>query len=141
MQSGRRAQSGFTYLMAMIVVAVLGTGFAAYGEAASRAREREKLAELRWIGVQFREAIGLYYQRTPGAAKSFPRSLEDLLEDKRFLSRQRYLRRIYLDPFTGKAEWGLVPAPQGGVMGVYSLADGRPGGEFVYVPGLATRSH
>lgn len=134
MPSGRRAQTGFTYLMALMLVAVLGTGLAAYGEAASRARDREKLAELRWIGNQFREAIGLYYQRSPGTAKTYPARLEDLLADSRFLSRQRYLRRLYRDPFTGKADWGLVPAPQGGILGIYSLADGRPGGEFVYVP-------
>jgi hypothetical protein len=127
--------------MAMMVVALLGTGLAAYGEAASRAHDRAKLAELRWIGGQFQEAIGLYYQRTPGTAKTYPARLEDLVEDSRFLSRQRYLRRIYRDPFTGNADWGLVPAPQGGIMGIYSLADGRPGGEFVYVPAPLMRSH
>jgi hypothetical protein len=76
----------------------------------------------------------LYFQRSPGTAKRYPARLGDLLEDRRFLSRQRYLRRIYVDPMTGKAEWGLVQAPQGGVMGVYSLAEGKPRGEFTYRP-------
>lgn len=117
-----------------VVVALLGTGLAAYGEAWSRAREREKLRELAWIGGEFRDAIGLYYERTPGAAKRYPETLEALLEDRRHLSRQRYLRRIYTDPFSGKAEWGLIPAPQGGVMGVYSLAAGKEAGEYLYTP-------
>jgi hypothetical protein len=67
----------------------------------------------------------LYYQRTPGAVKRFPQELEDLVQDKRFLSPQRYLRRIYLDPLTGKPDWGLVRAPGGGIAGVYSLGGGR----------------
>jgi hypothetical protein len=39
---------------------------------------------------------------------------------------QRYLRRIYADPITGKSEWSLIPAPSGGIMGVYSTAAGKP---------------
>ena len=134
MRSGEKSQRGFTYLAALIVVALMGGGLAVYGEMASHARQREKEAELVWIGNQFREAIGLYYQRSPGAAKRYPEKLDELLQDSRFLSRQRYLRRIYTDPMTGNAQWGLVQAPQGGVMGVYSLAAGKPRGEFTYVP-------
>ena len=52
--------------------------------------------------------------------------LEDLLRDTRFLTVQRYLRTIYRDPMTGRPEWGLVPAPGGGIMGVYSLSNARP---------------
>lgn len=139
MRSGsrRNAQHGFTYLAAMILVTALGTGLAAYGETWVHAQQREKEAELLWIGDQFREAIGLYYQRTPGAAKRYPPRLDDLVEDKRFLTRQRYLRRIYPDPFTGKAEWGLVQAPEGGIAGVYSLSEGRSIGRAVIGPGGA----
>jgi hypothetical protein len=36
------------------------------------------------------------------------------------------LRRLYPDPLTGRDEWGIVKAPDGGIMGVYSLSDGRP---------------
>jgi type II secretory pathway pseudopilin PulG len=125
MRSGRR-QEGFTYLTALFLVAVAGAGLAATAEVWSHARQREKEAELLWIGNQFRQAIGLYYQRSPGAVKRYPEKLEDLLEDRRYLSTQRYLRRIYADPITGKAEWGLVIAPGGGVMGVYSPAPGKP---------------
>jgi hypothetical protein len=122
----------------MIFVAMLGGGLAAYGETWSHAQQRAKEAELIWIGNQFREAIGLYYQRTPGAAKRFPTRLEDLLDDRRMLSRQRYLRRIYPDPFTGKHEWGLVHAPEGGIAGVYSLAEGRSLGRAVIGRGTAS---
>jgi len=39
---------------------------------------------------------------------------------------QRYLRKIYRDPITGKVQWGLVEAPGGGIMGVYSLSRDAP---------------
>jgi len=64
--------------------------------------------------------------RSPGVVKRYPETLEDLLEDKRHLSMQRYLRRIYADPIAGKPEWGLVAAPGGGIMGVHSTAEGKP---------------
>lgn len=127
MPSGRprSGQRGFTYLAALVIVASLGGGLAAYGGLASNAQQREREAELKWVGNQFREAIGLYYQRTPGSVKRYPQRLEDLLLDRRFLAPPRYLRRIYRDPMTGKTEWGLVQAPEGGIAGVYSLSDTR----------------
>jgi len=121
MSSGER-QSGFTYLSALLMIGAMGAGLAAMGEIWSHARQREKEAELLWIGEQFRQAIGLYYHRSPGAVKRYPASLEDLLVDKRFPTVQRYLRKIYADPMTGRAEWSLVAAPEGGIMGVRSLA-------------------
>lgn len=114
------AEGGFTYLTALFLVAILGTMLAATAQIASRANQREREAELIWIGSQFQQAIGLYYQRTPGAIKRFPEKLEDLLEDKRYATRQRYLRRIYLDPMTRSKDWDLIMAPMGGIMGVRS---------------------
>ncbi len=38
---------------------------------------------------------------------------------------ERYLRQLYPDPMTGK-EWGIVKAPTGGILGVYSLSDDKP---------------
>jgi type II secretory pathway pseudopilin PulG len=119
-------QEGFTYLTALFLVAVVGLGLALTGEFWSHSRQREKEAELIWIGNQFTQAIGLYYQRSPGAVKRYPEKLEDLLEDKRYLSMQRYLRKIYADPISGKPAWGLVAAPGGGIMGVHSTAEGKP---------------
>jgi type II secretory pathway pseudopilin PulG len=127
MASGSR-QQGFTYLYALLLVAVSGAALASFAGVWSSAREREKEAELRWVGNQFRQAIGLYYERSPGSVKRFPDKLEDLLEDRRFLTTQRYLRRVYADPVTGKADWEPIAAPGGGVMGVRS----RAGSEFVY---------
>jgi type II secretory pathway pseudopilin PulG len=113
-------QRGFTYIALLIAVAVSGAALAGVGELASRAAQREKEKELLFAGTEMRRAIGEFYERAPGGAKRYPKGLEELLEDRRHPVPQRHLRRIYPDPFTGKAEWGLVEAPEGGVMGVYS---------------------
>jgi type II secretory pathway pseudopilin PulG len=125
MSAGRR-QRGFTLAAVLLLTAVLGAGMAAYGELASHARQREKEQELLFVGNQFRQAIAAYYERTPGVAKRFPQKLEDLLQDQRYPAPRRHLRRIYADPITGKREWGLVQAPEGGIMGVYSLSEAQP---------------
>ncbi len=38
----------------------------------------------------------------------------------------RHLRRLYPDPITGKDEWGLVKADDGGIAGVYSTSEAAP---------------
>lgn len=124
MRSGK--QDGFTYMTLLLIFAVMGMGLAATGELWSRSAKREREKELLFVGAQYREAIALYYNRSPGMAKRYPQSLEDLLQDKRHPTVQRYLRRLYRDPLTGKAEWGIVRSPEGGIMGVYSLAAGTP---------------
>src|SRR5687767_15501109 len=60
---GTGRQAGFTYLAALFMAAALGAGLVAVGETWSHARQREKEAELLWIGEQFRQAIALYYHR------------------------------------------------------------------------------
>jgi len=119
-------ERGFTLAGALIAVAVLGAGMAAYGELASHAAQREKEQELLFAGNQFRQAIGAYYERTPGAVKRFPQKLEELLQDQRYPMPQRHLRRIYADPMTGQREWGTIAAPGGGIMGVHSLSQAEP---------------
>jgi len=125
MRSGRRARRarGFTYVALLIAVATVGAGAAASAELWSQTERREKERELLFVGGQFREAVRRYYEATPGASKSYPQHLDDLLVDRRFPQPRRHLRRMYRDPTTGKAEWAVVESPQGGIMGVHSLSD------------------
>ena len=118
MASGSR-EAGFTYLAMLLAVAVIGIGLAAAGQSWSTAAQREKEAELLFAGGEFRRAIRSYYFASPGAPR-YPRQLQDLLRDDRFPSVRRHLRRLYRDPMTGGREWGLVEAPEGGLMGVHS---------------------
>lgn len=117
---------GFTYMAVLFMTAIMGTVLAAMGTIWSTAQQREKERELLFIGSEFRKAIGTYYERTPGTMKRYPTSLKDLLKDNRQLSTVRHLRRIYIDPMTLKAEWGLVKAADGGVMGIYSQSELTP---------------
>ncbi len=121
-----RAAEGFTYLGVIFAVALMGTVLAATGTIWSHAAQREKEKELMHVGNQFRRAIGLYYERTPGTVKRFPPDLKELMLDTRHLTVQRYLRRVYVDPITGKEEWGFVRSPDGGIMGVHSLSQAAP---------------
>jgi type II secretory pathway pseudopilin PulG len=119
-------QGGFTYLGLLIVVMILGAGLAATGTIFSHAAQREKERELLFVGNQFRAAIESYYRRSPGVV-AYPKTLDELLEDKRFPMPQHHLRRIYADPMTGKPDWALVEAPGGaGIMGVYSPSAQAP---------------
>lgn len=122
----RRGQAGFTYLALLFFVAAMGIMLALSGQLWSTAQQRVKERELLYIGGEFQRAIGAYYEGSPGTLKRYPRQLEDLLMDNRMAGTVRRLRRIYLDPMTLSADWGLVTAPDGGIMGVYSRSSARP---------------
>jgi len=117
---------GFTYLAVLFLVAIMGAVLGATAVVWKTMNQRDKEQELLFIGHEYRRAIGLYYERTPGAAKQFPKKLEDLLEDKRQTTLTRYLRKRYNDPFGADKEWGIVQGPGGTIMGVYSLSDKTP---------------
>lgn len=122
----RSHQHGLTYLALIFGVAILSIAFAVTSEMWSTVQRRDKERELLIIGNQFREAIGRYYDTSPGGAKQYPHSLEDLLKDNRQLVPQRHLRKIFRDPITLEPKWGLVESPLGGIMGVYSLSNQPP---------------
>jgi hypothetical protein len=89
-------------------------------------RQRAQEQELLFVGNQYAQAIFAYYQNTPGADKQFPKKLEDLLLDKRQPYTTRYLRKLFADPITGSAQWGLIKGADGGIIGVHSLSDATP---------------
>lgn len=119
-------QPGFTYLAVLLLVAIMGAVLAGTATVWRTMSQRDKERELLFVGHEFRKAIGLYYERTPGGAKQYPRKLDDLLLDKRQPGVARYLRRLYVDPMTGSREWGLVKGPGETILGVYSLSTETP---------------
>jgi len=140
MLSGRslgHRQRGFTYLALLLAIAVLGIGLAAASEVWVTTARRQKLEQLEWIGAQFTQAIGSYYTASPGSVKVYPETLEELLEDRRYLTIRRHLRTVYLNPFTGKADWEKVSGPDGKVQGVRVAVRTESGvqvREFVHLP-------
>jgi type II secretory pathway pseudopilin PulG len=125
-------QQGITYVAVLILIAILGLVTASIGVVWSTVRQQEREEELMLIGEQYIQAIGLYYQHSPGTVKRYPMTLQDLLKDDRFMVPQHHLRKLFTDPMTHKQEWGLVRAEDGGIAGVYSLSEAKPRktGEF-----------
>jgi type II secretory pathway pseudopilin PulG len=125
--SGRRAR-GFTYIGLLLAIAMLGAGLAAAGVFWSTGAQREREAELLFAGAQYRAAIESYASRSRALrlAQAHPPRLEDLVADDRGPVPARHLRRLYPDPITGRADWGLVRDARGGIVAVHSLSPARP---------------
>ena len=125
-QHGRRA-GGFTYLSVIIVVAIIGLVASAalkLGATVQRSRAEQQLLV---IGAAFSDALQSYADATPAGELAQPPSLKELLRDPRFPTPRRHLRKIFVDPMTGKDEWGIVYlGTKTGVMAVYSLSDAKP---------------
>jgi hypothetical protein len=109
----------------LFTLAIMAPGLALIGELWATSLRREKEAELIHIGNAYYRAIMLYYE-SPTGVRRYPRQLEHLLKDERFPETRRYLRKLYPDPMTGSIEWGTLRAPDGGIMGVFSLGQGTP---------------
>lgn len=123
--SGRQC-AGFTYIGLLLAVALVGTLVAAAASHWHLEVQREKEQELLFVGNEFRQAIVSYAAATKPKARPYPMSLDDLLLDERTVEKRRHLRRIYADPMTGRAEWGLVRMANGQIIGIHSLSDGQP---------------
>jgi len=120
------SQRGYTLLGVLILIVIVGFSLAEAGAMWSDARKRDREQELLKIGTKFRVAIGQYYNGTPGDVKQYPPTLQDLLRDDRYPIPKRYLRAIYIDPLTGRQNWGMLMSPENTIMGVYSLSGGKP---------------
>jgi len=116
---------GFTYIGLLLFIAITGVGLSVVGMSWQYQVRAEKEKELLFVGAEFRDAISSYYTSTPDATKVYPVSLNDLLLDKRMPDIKRHLRKIYLDPMTGKADWGVVKS-QGRITGIYSKSTLAP---------------
>jgi type II secretory pathway pseudopilin PulG len=123
MRSGKRQRPhsarGFTLLVILIAIALLGIGLAAIGTVWATVAQREREAQLLFVGHAYRDAIASYSSSGP-AANQLPRELQDLVQDERQPLPRRHLRQIYPDPFTGQADWELLRDPDGAIYGVVS---------------------
>lgn len=141
-----KTQRGVTYLVVLLAIALIGIGLQGASELWSTTIRHQRLAELRWVGQQYVQAIGSYYESSPGTVKTFPRSVEELLQDGRVLFVRRHLRQAYVNPLSGRMDWELVPAPTGGFRGVrvvnaHPETAGRASSmEFVYTSPASLRT-
>jgi len=123
----RARHGGFTYLGLIFLVAIIALVGAAglkVGTLFQRAAAEE---DLLFIGAAFSDALESYAAATPQGQPAQPPTLQDLLKDPRFPGTRRHLRKIFVDPMTGKAEWGvLYLGDKVGVIGIYSLSQAKP---------------
>jgi len=123
----KRCRGGWAYMWMLIVVALTGLAGTAALEIDGTIGQREREKELLFIGHQFRAALQRYREKTPAGSQvsPYPATFDELMDDRRSGTPYRHLRRVYVDPMTGKAQWGIERL-QGRIVGIYSLSTRRP---------------
>jgi type II secretory pathway pseudopilin PulG len=121
----RQRRGGFVYLGLLWMLAVTAAGLAFVGESWTHAARRERERELIFRGEQIRTAIDRYRRAIPTRSE-WPKSLDELVEDRRESEVRHHLRRRFQDPF-GQAEgWAEIRDPAGGLIGVRSRSNLPP---------------
>lgn len=124
---GAGFSSGFTYISLVIMLAIMALVCATTVKLGAVMQRSAAERELLNIGAQFSDALQSYAKATPPGQPTQPPSLKELLLDPRFPAVRRHLRKIFVDPMTGKAEWGIsYVAGTTGVVAVYSLSTAKP---------------
>jgi type II secretory pathway pseudopilin PulG len=125
---------GLVLLALLLAMALSSIVLMAGMEVWSTVRQRALEQELLFVGDQYRQAIQRYYfGAPPGSPRVLPSRLEDLLEDNRYPMPVRHLRRLYPDPITGSADWGVVRFGDR-ISGVYSLSERTPIKQAEFAP-------
>jgi len=139
----RGAQRGFTLLEMLTVATILVILASAVMPMVKNGITRQQEIELRRDLREMRMAIDSYksmadqqkIKAPPVETNGYPESLQILVDGVALTGKTtkiRFLRRIPVDPFTGKAQWGMRSAQDeadstswggGSVYDVYSLAD------------------
>jgi type II secretory pathway pseudopilin PulG len=121
------SRNGFTYLSALVFVAIMGIALNTAGGFWSSVMKREREQELLFAGDQIRKAIESYHKYAPGGrVPEYPRSLEDLLKDPRYPSVKRHLRRIYRNPMSKDGKWEYVLDKRAAIKGVFANSQEQP---------------
>lgn len=118
---------GFTYLMTLMLVVIMGIMLGMVGQSWRTVMKREREEELIYRGVQIRDAIKDWNdkdnKKNPPPTKL--NELKQLVQDNRVVSGKRRLRREYKDPITGK-DFNLIMDPLLGIVGVASTSSDKP---------------
>ncbi len=145
----RRSSAGYTFIELIVATAVLMILASAALPIARVSMRRQNEADLRRVLREMRTAIDQYKDysdlgllgvtETRLGTEGYPPSLEVLVDGVVMANdatgrKKKFLRRIPIDPITGRAEWGLrsyTDAPNATTWGgltvydVYSKAEGR----------------
>lgn len=133
-----RSKTGFTYIAALVMVVIIGIMLGQAAQVWTTTMQREREAELIFRGTQYRDAMRRWYKFNPSTGREQGRArpgehaasqplnnLKDLLQNPASAGKVRYLRKLYLDPMTGK-EWGVVKDASQRIIGVASTSEAEP---------------
>ncbi|NGZ09139.1 MAG: hypothetical protein CV088_07080 [Nitrospira sp. LK70] len=120
----RRQETGFSYLMVMIAVTLMGLAMTMAARQLKTVVQRELEADLLAKGIEIQTALALYSASAKAGrvvpGEVYPQTLAELTRPPK-----PFLRKVYLDP-VGRGEWELLRAPKGGIMGVRSKSRHKP---------------
>ena len=122
--SAKQGERGFSYIMLMAAIVVMGVAMTVAARQWKTMVQRELEADLLTKGIEIQNALALYSATkkagrvVPGEV--YPQTLAELTKQPK-----PFLRKVYLDP-VGRAEWELLRAPTGGIMGVRSKSRSKP---------------
>lgn len=120
----RKSERGFSYIVLMFAIVLIGLGMTVAARQWKVMVQRELEADLLSKGMEIQNALALYSATmkagrvVPG--EIYPQSLADLTRLPK-----PFLRKVYVEP-VGHGEWELVRAPTGGIMGVRSKSKNKP---------------
>ncbi len=120
----RRQETGFSYLMVMIAITLMGLAMTVAARQWKTMVQRELETDLLAKGIEIQTALALYSASTKAGrvlpGEVYPQTLAELTRPPK-----PFLRKVYLDP-VGRGEWELLRAPTGGIMGVRSKSRQKP---------------
>ena len=138
-----RSGAGFTYIGVLAMVIIMGIMLGKAAGYWKTRMQREREIELIFRGTQYRDALRRWYNikptvsgtaQPPGTAAVQPTTLppgsrklnelKDLLQGSD-VAKVRYLRKLYLDPMTGK-EFDVVRDANQQIIGVKSTSEAEP---------------
>ena len=94
------SERGYAVLMVFLMAAIIALMLYQQLPRVAFESERDKEQLLIDRGEQYTRAIQLYYMANN---RQYPTSIDDLEKKEK-----RFLRKRYIDPFTGKDEWRIV---------------------------------
>lgn len=120
----KRQETGFSYLMMMTTIALMGLAMTVAARQWKTMVQRELEADLLAKGIEIQTALALYSASAKAGrvvpGEVYPQTLAELTRPPK-----PFLRKVYLDP-VGRGEWELLRAPMGGIMGVRSKSRLKP---------------
>lgn len=95
--NGKKAEKGYLLIGTMLYIIIIGLTMSAYATVWSTTVRVEKEEQLRFCLKEMRRGIEKYKVKTGTP----PDSLKEMYNGK-------YIRKIYIDPFTSESDWKTV---------------------------------